>query len=390
MRESLVIHLQSDPAAAVAWYRVDVDSGRTQGESDLDTVLDQAGSARLILLVPTEKVHLTSISLPIRQPSRLLRAVPYALEERLAADVDELHFSIGPRQADGSTPVAAVQQDQMRAWLAPFVERGLYPDMLLPDALALPLEADQWTLLLQANGRAMLRTGAGSGYALPQDLMLTQLTSEAPGLRIFRQGQEIALPDTLTIIQTRMIDHVLDALDPANAPRLNMLHGEFAPQRETDKWLKAARLPVALAASWLILATLNLYLDNHAAAKTYAHWQDLAQERFSSAFPHITRIVDMRVQAEQELARMRAGAQGTGMLHLLDQVSPALSKVKDLKLDGVQYREGSMYLNLSGQDLQALERLRGEIAAIPTLRFEVQSAQAGTEGVLIRLKLDQA
>ena len=75
---------------------------------------------------------------------------------------------------------------------------------------------------------------------------------------------------------------------------------------------------------------------------------------------------------------------------MLSRSSAALASVSELKVDGVQFRDSALYISLSGSDLQALEKLRAEFAKISSLALDVQSAQAGTDGVQIRLKVDQA
>ena len=45
----------------------------------------------MVALVPSAHVLLTHAQVPARRASQLLAAVPYALEESLAGDVDDLH-----------------------------------------------------------------------------------------------------------------------------------------------------------------------------------------------------------------------------------------------------------------------------------------------------------
>ncbi len=393
MRETLLLHLPEQSDAPYAWRLHGAESADRMGTGSLAQALDAAGHARLVLLAPSEKILLTDVDLPVRAQNKLLQAVPYALEDRLATDVDDLHFAVGSRQTDGKTPVAVVARAQLQDWLEPFAEFGVQPDMLLPDVLALPYVSGQISACVTDAGRCLIRSGEARGFVLPLDMLTVALSGDLDlPLNLSRQRDAPALPPGLSIAQSREIEAIVQALElPASADqRINLLQGSFTPRKATDQWLKAARLPAALAALWLITATLSLALGNHQAQAESERLRDQAQQLFAQSFPAITRIVDLRIQAEQELGRLRGSGASGGFLFLLSQTAPMLAKAKDLQLDGVQFRDGSLYLSLSGSDLQALERLRAQFTRNQSLALEVQSAQAGTDGVQIRLKVDQA
>ncbi len=395
MRQTLLVQIQEAPDADCEWQLLapGAMTPLQSGLGPLSEILEQAGSARIVALVPSELVLLTEVSLPIRQPAKLLQAAPYALEEQLAEDVDQLHFAAGTRRADGSTPIAVVSRANMELWLEWFGPHRAQVEMLLPDVLALPPESGQ-VLFLDDRGRCLVRTGAAAGFAVPLDL-LTATLSEEDGERatVYRHEQAPSLShEGLPLPEGRKVRRSLELLHHIQQSelRINLLQGAFAPRREFDQWLRAARLPAALAAGYLLFATVAMALNNQQTAQQLDRLQQQAQQQFNQAFPDITRIVDMRVQARQELDRLRGSAGGGGFLSLFSQSAPALSKVRDLKLDGVQFRDGSLYLSLSGSDLQALERLRAEFGRIDELKLDVQQAQAGTDGVQIRLKVDAA
>ena len=395
MRQTLLLQLYEDAERPCEW-RLQAHGASTPlqtGCDPLNEVLERDAHARLIVLVPSEQLLLTQVKLPIRQPGKLLQAVPYALEEHLAEDVESLHFAIGGRQPDGTTPVAVVGHAVMQDWLARFGDAAARIDILLPDVLALPVDESGQTLYIGADGRCLVRQGDHAGFAVPLDLLNIVWPGEAGGdMTVYRHEQapepspELALPESTRVRSDSEVLHELGNVQT----RINLLQGRYAPKREFEQWLRVARLPAALAASWLIVATASLAMGNHQKAEELERLRDQAQSTFQTAFPQITRIVDMRVQAEQQLERLRGGQASGGFLPLLSQSAPVLARVKKLKLEGLQFRDGSLYLSLSGSDLQALEELRSAFAQVAELKLDVQSAQAGTEGVQIRLKVDAA
>ena len=71
----------------------------------------------MCVLVPGTDVLLAEPELPAKAGAKLQQIVPYALEEQLAEDIDDLHFAIGKRAGDSSTtPVAVVALSLMDEW----------------------------------------------------------------------------------------------------------------------------------------------------------------------------------------------------------------------------------------------------------------------------------
>lgn len=393
MRETLFMVSSDAEADRYAWkYLASRDAEAVHGEGDCATVLGSYPSARLVVLVPAEAVYLTTVKLPIRQTQRLAQAVPYALEDRVADDIDELHFALGARQADGSTPVAVVSHAQMEAWLLPFAELGRQPDWVVPDVLTLPFDADRVTICHAEQQRILVRTASAGGFCCPPEMLDILLPADSvQTLQVFSTAQAQPPLGERVLAGQEKIDNLLDVLngDCLSAAGMNLLQGQHAPQRASAQWLRALRLPAALAASWILLATAVLLVNNQQQQRALDELFARSEATFRQAFPDQTRIVDMRLQAQQALAKLRSSGKSQGFLPLLSESAPQLAKVPGLKLESMQYRDGSLYLSLSGSDLQALERLRAEFASSRALALEVQSAQAGTEGVQIRLKVDK-
>ena len=100
MSEYLVIRLGDDRDAAVSWIVVDSNGTRLGPPAAgplADAVPDVQGRD-VIVLVPATNVLTTTVDIPVRGGSRLQAALPFALEEYLADDIDTLHFAAGPRR----------------------------------------------------------------------------------------------------------------------------------------------------------------------------------------------------------------------------------------------------------------------------------------------------
>ena len=94
------------------WLSVD-GSGTRHGNvqtGTLDIASGLAGGRKLIAIVPGTDVLLAEPVLPLKSGVKLQQIVPFALEEQMAADVEDLHFAIGRRNERPGTPVAVVSR----------------------------------------------------------------------------------------------------------------------------------------------------------------------------------------------------------------------------------------------------------------------------------------
>src|ERR1700723_3204947 len=105
MPHTLLLRLPAPGEQETEWLSIE-DSGapstaRQRGPLSLAAAV--ARSARVVALAPASHILLAEPELPPGSGVKLARAVPFALEEQLTEDVDQLSFSIGRRRPGGPT-----------------------------------------------------------------------------------------------------------------------------------------------------------------------------------------------------------------------------------------------------------------------------------------------
>ncbi|MBO9379372.1 hypothetical protein GG804_21600 [Sphingomonas histidinilytica] len=134
--------------------------------------------ARPVLLVPAEHVLTMSVALPLPSHARRLAALPFAIEDRIADRPDALHLALGAQQAGGGWLAGAVDRDLMAAWIAHAAEAGIADAAIMPDALALPVPAaGRWNVRREDDGRILVRTPDGAGFAAREALFVALWTA---------------------------------------------------------------------------------------------------------------------------------------------------------------------------------------------------------------------
>lgn len=399
MRETLYIRLDgaADGAAVEYGLAAGADPRVLRSEhGPLDQALELAAGRRLILFAPAEDVRLTRATVPAKQSSKVLQAVPFALEDQVAEDVDQLHFAIGPRQPDDSHPVAVVSHKRMEAWLAPVQARGLRVDALVPEPLALPMDAEgsYWHGLAD-DAQVLVRCGTWSGFAcdfdtLPSFLMLAD-PDKSHRLRL-RLTADCTTDWTRVDWPLELFPGVpggLAALASSYRPEnsINLLQGAYAQGRDLLKVWVPWRVAAGLAIAWVLIAATAFAVDTWRLSTELKRQNEANLARFQSLFPGESRVVDLPVQLEQQLRALAGSGAGGGLFPLLEALTQALGSTPGLKLTGLQYRDGALFLSLTGADLQLLETLRNWFAENRVAALEVQSASAESGGAQIRAKL---
>ena len=105
--------------------------------------------ANWTLVLPVEAVTACAVNLPTRKARWLRQALPFAVEELLAEEVELMHLALGEQLADGRHRVFAVRRSWLAGWLAlcPTAPQAIVVDAdLLPSrhcaiAAARPLAA---------------------------------------------------------------------------------------------------------------------------------------------------------------------------------------------------------------------------------------------------------
>lgn len=327
------------------------------------------------LVLPVEAVTACAVRLPTQKTRWLRQALPYAVEELLAEDIEQLHLALGEQLADGRHRVFAVRRSWLADWLA------LCP--LAPRAIA--LDADllphQGTQLLHLDSRWLLGGEGVARMALSADSWLA-LAARCPHPHIgYRSAQQAGLAP---------LDECPELADAhgwlaQQALRNDLAQGEFAPQQDAGQWQRWRPL-FGLLGLWLVLQWgFNLAQGWHlqGQAETYAQ---ASKTLYQELFPEDRKLVDLRAQLDQHLAAGAGSGQGR-LLGMLAQVTQAMAvDGEPVQVQQVDFSDirGDLAMQIQARGFAELERLRERLQAAG-LRVQLGSASREAAGVSARL-----
>lgn len=388
------------PGAGLAWLAEDergrvVDGPHTMVPSPPAATL--SGASQVVVLVPAAQANVAETKLATRAREQLARAVPFALEEQLAEPVEALHFAHAA-SADGQV-VAYVRRETLRTWLDDLAARGIEPDVVAPESLALPLVRGRVTVLIESTG-AIVRLGPGRAFEVERDELEAWLR-HCEGPRDERGRLVADVLDATTDGSTPLL--ALDIADTLEGPVLallargaratlpNLLGGEFALRHRGESTRRLWRIAAMLAAAALLLGIGYAVTERMLLAREARALSAEIEKSYRAAFPQATRLTaNPRGQMEGELRRMRTGAQGAGLLALLQRVAPILTAGTQHRIEGIDYRNGTLELEVRAPAVAALDAMREGVATIEGLRVELVAATSDERGATGRLRVREA
>lgn len=404
MRDTLYIRLRDTaPDAPTAHALVSAEpiaSSLTRAsaivrELPLSEVVALGAGRKVVVFVPGADVRLTTVSVPAKQPAKVLQAAPFVLEDQFAEDVDTLHFAIGSRLASGVFPIAVVARSHIEDWLAPFAAANVRVAALVPETLALPWELEGPWSVLPEDGQMIVRSGAYAGFScVPDDFewLLELAENGTPAsLRVL-----VARNDSrdYTVLKRPLelvpgFDHPLEALirfwKPAQS--IDLLQGGYSQRDDINRYWRPWKLAAQLAAAALVLGIGINIVESARLKREVAALQEANELTFRRLFPRETKIINLEAQVEQQVRALRGSGSRDGLFELMQSASSGLTENPGLTLKNIQFRDGALFLDLSGTDLQVLERLRAWFNGHRDAKLDVESADSNESGVQIRLKL---
>jgi general secretion pathway protein L len=330
----------------------------------------------------------------------VLQAAPHLLEEFFAEDVELLHFALGRRQVDGNYPIAAISLQRLRQWLDLLETAGVRPSVIAPDALCLPWNTEgPWFALVDEGDSLLVRHGRYKAFSaataeFPLLLDLADGGDEKHPVRILVNGEtavdftSMDRPVELLPGYRNPIDALMRHYQPERS--IDLLQGAYARRQDWVKYLLPWKQVAILAAVALLLGLIDSGIRINRLNHSASALEDANLQRFAEVLPNDRPTAYLDEQLQGMIRHAQAGGGNSGLFFLVGEFAQAQAAAPGLTLRTLEYRDGALLLDLTGSDLEVLEKLRNWFSGHPEARLEVQSADSGTEGVQIRLKLSAA
>lgn len=391
--------LNSD--TVVAWLLI--EDGQQDGKVMQGSLADAAryaDNARVTVTVPAELVYLTRQRLPGKNRQRLLKAIPFALEDQLIDDIEDMHFALGSTDPQGLYWVAAVRRELMDSWSQALARAGLHPQVMIPDVMLLPTTIGEVSLLADET-RCLLVLADGERYAIDR-------TNLELGLQKAQSNKNVAVTqvrcysaqddsELVSQVKDQFSDVTAEVVAPlrligkglASPLLINLLQGNYSRREKRRHQFQVWYPAAALLAIWIVSRLLLAVVDNIQLSHQLSKVQQQQQQVYRQAFPAVRPGGDVyrKMEAKLKELQQKRGQANASFYAMLDQLAPILGSTTGLQVTVLRYHDGRVDLELRLPSLQSLDQLKASLVKQPAWQVEIQSASSNKNQVEARLQI---
>ncbi len=336
----------------------------------LQEAIAEVKDKKVFLIVPGLDVISFEKALPKMPMSKLIKALPYAIEDQLLEAIDQYHLVIEHLGADGRVNVLVTPHRNMSAWLAFFEER-LFFDAMLPDYLLLPYEADVWHIAVEKN--ILMRTGLYRGFSCDKESwqqifeLLWQETPEElrPKKLVIHQYGDSSVLDTsklnaFSIIieqhneSTSLLSMMTAHLDQ-NPLCSNLLQDKFAQEHHLVPMKKTAIITVSVFAIALVMSLLTTVIQFVVLKRQDNFLQAQITTIYKQIYPAATSVVAPQTRIEGTLKELKSNQAGNGYLGVLMLTGKVLKQLPAIQMTSLRYQDNQLVIELRANNFKSLD-----------------------------------
>jgi len=394
VNEFLIVRLSNNTSSVIQWLvwseqqKEVIASGELTGWEQISDLTAYAENRRTIVLVSAASLVLTEVEIPAGASRQFDTMLPFILEDELAQDVDELHFTILGKQAS-TAQVCALDKRWFEQSLAQLRDIGCVIQKVLPDVLALPEQAG--ISAVELDGFWLLKKNASSGLAVNRDWLSLIAQSdwvkeadEYLSLTAYSSLPELELA-TEQEWQNGEPKLVMQMLaEGALSSKINLLTGQFKAKSSFSRYWKVWQ-KVAMAAVFLMAVVMvdNLLQIQRYESQAEAYRAE-SERIFRQSLPGKTKIPTvsyLKREMDREAKRLSGGSVEESLLDWMSGMPALLKQVPTLNLTSFKFdsARGEVRLQAQSKDFQTFEKARELFAG----QFNVEQGQLNRSGDLV-------
>lgn len=319
------------------------------------------------LILNTNACQVLSAEMPVKQARQIVKALPFALEEQLANEIDDNHIHYLGKDA-GLAYALLVEHTFIESVVSEY-----NPDTLCYLPLLLPYSDKQVTICLLDGIASVRHSEFGAASVSPEilPLLLERLKTDERStidLYDFDQSNELLVLEFENLgydVNVSDNSSLLEHLDNQLLKQVNNLRSGIYQKKKAKAETKFTKLkaPLALAASVLLV----VFIVQLKEMKQYEQMGNLvstaSKDFYKTLFPE-ERIRSIRRQFNEKLEDADGiSTGGSGFIHILGSASKDISLSGNVEWDAVRYtgKKNELELNLIVSNIAQLDSIKKKL-----------------------------
>ena len=413
MADQLLIYLHDNQTLSADWVFIQANGEASSviESGTLHELVEKnknalADTENINCIINAELVSYSEINIPAKNRQRALQAIPFALEDQLAEDIEQLHFAIG-KANDNTYPVISIAHQSLKEILEKCQHAGIKIDAMYIDILSLPvttqLEDKNWAIL-QSDSKASILTSDGEVINADTDSLpvffasLIQQKSEnlPASVNYYHEDNSdtavIAPPEEVSLnkISYKQTPLMLFASQLSNPSMLNILQGPYQVVRESNQWWRPWQAAAIITVVALVLHIINGGINLNQLQQENKLIQNEITRIYKKSFPRSKKIVNARVQMENKLKQLKksSGKTDYSFTDILIDSAPLIKQTAGAQMQGISYHNRKLELQLTLDKLSTAEALKNKLNKLSRVKAELLSASSEAKQVNARIRLE--
>ena len=367
------------------WFLLRDDNLIQQGSAltnDSKTLLEEA---TVIALLPDSEVVSRFVTIPGRNNKQRLKAAPFAVEEHLASDLEELHCAFLPVRESDRIQSLIIDKRRFEFYLEGLEALDIQPDVVT-SAAALLEAPDDAIAVMQIEEDLFIVNDASTQWSAAQssaEIQLRLLSGQEEKTQLLFWGEQ-ASSAWLQALPLEVHDQTVQSawqslLSRYSSSAINLLVGEYSNQESmlesVGKWRKTLQYAAILVVAQFIFLSVQWFYLNNQKEGLKAEITALYQEVAPGA-----RVVDARRQMQQLIKqRSGAGLSDSSFLLMLEGLVNAVATNKNIKPTNLNYSQqnNELRIDLLASGLSSFDQLK---STLESAGYEVSVGGATAQG----------
>ena len=349
-----------------------------------------------VVFIPSKFVLKVGCDVPGRSVVQIRRALPFAVEEFVASDIESMHIAHAPIKSGETVRCNLVAREQLENWIASFEAVGINAGYFIADAELLQagkklacLVFDGDEVLVTHDDQAAVIDRGNLGFALA-GLEVDEVVSvgDVPTDLELGQMPVAAVVENVELGSAGFIAYLGQQFSN-RADFINILQGEYRPVRGDSQKGSRMRGLFALAAAWVVIGFLGLVIRGYWAQSQADVLEEDSFAFYNELFPKESQPVtvnQLRRRMTSKLGGKTSAGETSAFVGLTAQVANALQgqgSVMSLSYTE-QRRELNVEVMLNGyEDIDTLKQK----LSTQGVQLENTTAQQVEQGVRSQMRV---
>ena len=359
----------------------------------------QRGS-KVVLLIPDSEVSLAETKIPSKNKKQMLQAIPYALEDTLAEDIDDLHFSAYRENDDAKSKVAVINKERLSFWIDLLKEKDITLHYILPSLFGLSVAEAGWSIDI-GEEEAQVRQGPLDGFASSLDVLdylLPAAIEEHEPEALYVSGDSLRLT---RLLQNHDIDvragtssYLINTASLVPALELNLLNNFSRGESALKNVNWSAWKPVGAIASLLLATWVGMFIwQNKQTAEQLDNLESQISSIYRTAIPN-----GKQTDADAQLSSMTStlsqlqgnlNAASVSPLPTIAQLAPLLKQFNKMSIKELGFKRNKLQVKVETPNLTMLDQFK-QAAAASKLEVIIGSSKTTADSVASTLVIQEA